>query len=219
VASSSLGGGTRMITVADGPATTDLSDLGCDQQRRAGQGGERTLTLSGANTYTGTTTWARALLQIQNSAALGTAAGGTTVASDATLQVSNGLLVAAEPLTINGMGVGGNRGPVLLRWVQHLGRADSPRLPTRPWPTRPRDGSSVGYRQPPGMSSPTTRGTSNQVATLLGIISGSGGLPDQRHGQVNVVGANTYSGTTMGRARRTRRSADGTLGDSTVVPS
>ena len=67
--------------------------------------GTGTLTLSGANTYSGLTTVSGGILLIQNSAALGTTAGGTTVSSGATLELQSNIAVAAEPLTLNGVGV------------------------------------------------------------------------------------------------------------------
>jgi autotransporter-associated beta strand protein len=67
--------------------------------------GTGTLTLTGANTYSGLTTISGGILLIQNSAALGTTAGGTTVSSGATLELQSGIFVGAEPLTLSGAGV------------------------------------------------------------------------------------------------------------------
>jgi autotransporter-associated beta strand protein len=67
--------------------------------------GTGTLTLTGANTYSGLTTVSGGILLIQNSAALGTTAGGTTVSSGATLELQSGIFVGAEPLTLSGAGV------------------------------------------------------------------------------------------------------------------
>ena len=67
-----------------------------------------TQTLAGANSYTGTTTVSVGVLNIQNNTALGTTAGGTTVASGAALEIQGGITVGAEALNITGTGVGGN---------------------------------------------------------------------------------------------------------------
>jgi autotransporter-associated beta strand protein len=69
--------------------------------------GAATLTLGGANTYTGLTTINAGTLVLGSANALGTTASGTTVAGGATLDLG-GQAVGAEPLTISGPGVGGN---------------------------------------------------------------------------------------------------------------
>lgn len=62
--------------------------------------GAGTLILSGAGVYTGPTNVNEGVLNVRHSDALGTAAGGTTVAAGATLQLQGGITVAAEPLTL-----------------------------------------------------------------------------------------------------------------------
>ncbi len=69
--------------------------------------GTGTLTLSGANTYTGTTTISAGTLVAANATALGTTAGGTTIAPNATLDI-NGVAIGAEAVNVQGTGVGGN---------------------------------------------------------------------------------------------------------------
>jgi autotransporter-associated beta strand protein len=68
--------------------------------------GSGTLTLTGANTYTGATTLSAGVINIRNATALGTTAGGITVASDAALELQGGITVGAEALTLRGTGVG-----------------------------------------------------------------------------------------------------------------
>jgi autotransporter-associated beta strand protein len=58
--------------------------------------GTGTLTLSGANSYTGTTTVSAGTLTVANNTALGTTAGGTTVASGGTLAINGGITSAEE---------------------------------------------------------------------------------------------------------------------------
>jgi fibronectin-binding autotransporter adhesin len=64
------------------------------------------LTLSNANTYSGTTTVSDGTLLATTSTSLGTTAGGTTVEDGATLEISSGATIA-ENITITGSGVGG----------------------------------------------------------------------------------------------------------------
>ncbi len=59
------------------------------------------LTLSGAGTHTGATTVSAGTLTIQDVAALGTNAAGTSVAAGASLELQGGISVASEALTLN----------------------------------------------------------------------------------------------------------------------
>ena len=68
------------------------------------KGGTGTLTLSGANSYTGATQVNAGTLIAANATALGGTATGTTVASGATLRVSNAA-IGNENVTISGNGV------------------------------------------------------------------------------------------------------------------
>jgi len=65
-----------------------------------------TLTLSGANTYSGAITVSGGKLRVGSVSALGSTAGGTIVANGATLDV-NGFNLGAEVITASGPGVGG----------------------------------------------------------------------------------------------------------------
>jgi len=67
--------------------------------------GTGTWTLSGANTYTGSTTISAGVIDAQSNTALGGVGGPTTVATGAALQVDGTGLTIAEPLTLNGTGV------------------------------------------------------------------------------------------------------------------
>lgn len=66
--------------------------------------GTGTLALSGGNSYTGTTAVNGGTLAISNNTALGTVAGGVTVATSATLQLSGGITVGEEALSLTGDG-------------------------------------------------------------------------------------------------------------------
>jgi filamentous hemagglutinin family protein len=81
--------------------------------------GAGTLTLSGANSYTGSTTVNAGTLAIANPTGLGGVAGGTTVASGAVLDLQ-GMAVGSEAIILNGgtltasTGISGLSGPLTL---------------------------------------------------------------------------------------------------------
>jgi len=66
----------------------------------------RVMRLNGDNLYAGETTVTRGILAIGHNNALGTAAGGTSVAAGATLRIHNNITVTGEQLTLTGSGAG-----------------------------------------------------------------------------------------------------------------
>jgi autotransporter-associated beta strand protein len=93
--------GTPTVNVGSNGSSTTYSGLlsGPSALTKRGTG---TLTLSGANTYTGITNVNAGILNIQHNDALGTTAGGTVVAAGAKLQLQNNITVTGEALTLNG---------------------------------------------------------------------------------------------------------------------
>jgi autotransporter-associated beta strand protein len=67
--------------------------------------GAGNLTLSGNNSYTGTTTASAGTIKLAHANALGTAAAGTTVASGAVVDLNGQNISNAEALTISGTGI------------------------------------------------------------------------------------------------------------------
>src|SRR3989449_10872235 len=102
VCSSDLGAaGAVVLTAGGNNSSTTFSGV---MQNGSGtvalaKTGTGTLTWSGVNTYSGTTTVSAGVLDVQNNSSLGTTAGATTVASRAALQLDGGRLVVAGPST------------------------------------------------------------------------------------------------------------------------
>ncbi|MFA6564785.1 MAG: autotransporter-associated beta strand repeat-containing protein, partial [Verrucomicrobiia bacterium] len=93
----------RQVTVNAGNLTVGgIIGGGAITLTKAGAG---TLTLSGANTYSGLTTVNAGILKVGNAAGLGDTAAGTIVASDAVLDL-NGQAIGAEAVNISGTGIG-----------------------------------------------------------------------------------------------------------------
>jgi fibronectin-binding autotransporter adhesin len=97
-----LNGGALSITQgADGTYSGVISGVGTTLTK-AGAG---ILTLSGGNSYTGVTAISAGALRAANVTALGTTAGGVTVASGAALELSGNIAIGAEDLTLNNAGI------------------------------------------------------------------------------------------------------------------
>jgi autotransporter-associated beta strand protein len=89
----------NIITTSSGTLTISGVISGACALTKNGGG---KLTLSGANTYSGATNVNAGVLNIQNNAALGNTANGTSVSSGAKLQIQNNITVTGEALTLNG---------------------------------------------------------------------------------------------------------------------
>jgi fibronectin-binding autotransporter adhesin len=156
--------------------------------------GSGTLILSGSNTYKGAMTVSAGILNIQDGAALGSTANGTTVSSGATLQLQGGITVGAEALTISGTGATGQNGALVnvsgtnnYGGVVTLGAAS----------TISSDSGTLNLTN-------TITGSGNNL-TLTGsgdgtisssIGTGAGTLTKTGSGTWTLSGANTYTGAT-----------------------
>ena len=154
---------TSTLTVSGG--TTTFAGLIKDKINLVLEGGA--LTLSGTNTYTGSTTVNAGTLIITNANGLGaTGTGaGTTIASGATLDLQN-VVIGAEAITINSGILATSTGTSSLSGAISLGASDSI--------------FSVAGTQ----------------LTLSGIVSGSHGYTKDGSGILILSRANTYTGAT-----------------------
>ena len=66
--------------------------------------GDKTLIVTGTNTFSGAVTVSAGELNVRSAGALGTTAAGTTVSSGGTLALQGGITISAEPLILNGSG-------------------------------------------------------------------------------------------------------------------
>jgi autotransporter-associated beta strand protein len=98
--------------VSDGLSANSTSSTKANAVFIGGDAGSQ-VNLAQANTYTGPTTInANATGEAQNASALGTTENGTVVSNNAALKLysGSGISFAAEPLTLNGLGVSGVNG-------------------------------------------------------------------------------------------------------------
>jgi|GEM_PF-4987506 len=179
------GSGTFSGVITDGAASLGLAKEGAGTQ-----------TLSGANSYTGTTTVSAGTLTARNSDSLGAVGAGTDVSTGATLALANFVTLKAEPLSVIGIGVGGAgalrsatsqvnelTGPITLTGAATFGSAPGGRLLL-----------SAGATVNNGGFTLTTAGAG--IIDFNDIISNTGGLTVSPTSFVRLFAANTYTGTT-----------------------
>src|ERR1035437_9782971 len=97
--------GTPTLTTGSDNVSTTFSGVIGTGAITLTKNGTGILTLSGSNTYTGLTTIAAGTLQLNNTNALGTIAGGTSVTSGAVLDLNGINYSNAEVLTLAGTGI------------------------------------------------------------------------------------------------------------------
>ncbi|HEY7061382.1 MAG TPA: autotransporter-associated beta strand repeat-containing protein [Chloroflexota bacterium] len=171
--SGNVGIGNAVLSVGGDNTSTTFSGVisgGGSQFAKAGTG---TLTLSGTNAFTGTTAVQGGTLLVTNASALGGSASGqgTTVSSGATLAVSGGITVA-EPLTLNGNGVGGHGALITA------------------------DVSEPAWTGPITLATDSSVNSGSAFTVISGPIGGAGGLTKVGGGLLLVQGSNTYAGAT-----------------------
>jgi fibronectin-binding autotransporter adhesin len=159
--------------------------------------GTGTWTISGANTYTGETEVTAGILNIRNSAGLGTTAGGTTIYYDSTLQLQGNITIGNEALFIEGEGTGAQTGAL----VNVSGTNNYGGLITLA------EGITARISSDSGTLNLTNTGTITGTdallnltgsgnGTLSGVLASVSGVNKSGTGTWTLFGANTYTGST-----------------------
>lgn len=145
--------------------------------------GSNTMTFSGANTYTGTTTVRAGTLAVSHAGGLGSTDGETVVNTGAALALSGGITITGETLTLNGTGV--SSGGALRNTSGNNTWAGTVILGAG---ADPSSGSAARIRSDSGR------------LTISGVIqdgtTGNVGIRNTGSGTVAFSGENTYTGTT-----------------------
>ncbi len=181
-------GGAGLITI-NKPITIGSGTLTKD--------GAGTVTLTGADTFTGATTIGAGVLNIQNGSALGTTAAGTSVTSGAALQVQSGIIVTDEALTLNGTGVGATgalrsiSGNNSYNGTITLGSAVRINSDLGTLTLNPGTGDAIT-----GTNQNLTLGGVGNISVAQGITIGSGTLTKDGAGTATLSGVDTYGGLT-----------------------
>lgn len=189
---------TRTFTIEDdGTTAIDVTFSG-QISGAAGiiKAGAGTMSLSGGNTFSGSTTVNTGILNIQNVAGLGTTAGGTTVASGAELQLQGSITIGAEPLSLAGSGTLGSSGGALynISGTNTFGGAITLTEGTR---INSFAGTlTLGGTVDLGGFTLILQGASTNANLISGIISSTGSGAIQKVGAGNwaLSGVNTFTG-------------------------
>ncbi len=190
----------KTFVINDGAAAEDMVISGgigeyvVGTNRGFTKTGAGTLTLSGANTYAGTTTVSAGALRIASATALGGTANGTSVASGAALEILGDTTTAAEPVTLNGGGGGGGgalrslsgtntfAGPITLGSATRI-NSDGGTL-------------TLNSATPIDESYALTFGGAGDIAVSTPLQTGTAGLTKDGAGTLTFAAANTYTGAT-----------------------
>ncbi len=151
--------------------------------------GTGTLTLSGASTFSGATNISAGVVLVQNAAALGTTAAGTTVASGAALQLASGVSVGAETLSLNGSGVSGSgalRALASSTWGGAISLAANATITA--------DAGMLALGGAVALGSNTLTFSGAGSTDVAGAIGGSGGIAKSGAGVLILSGTNTFTG-------------------------
>jgi autotransporter-associated beta strand protein len=155
-----------------------------------------TVTLSGANTYTGVTSVSAGVLNIQNATAVGTTAAGTSVTSGAALEIQGGIAVGAEALTLNGTGISSGgalrniSGNNSYAGLITLGSATRINSDSGTLTLDVASGNAITGTQN------LTFGGAGNVTVNDPIATSTGTLTKDGAGTLTLAGANTYTGAT-----------------------
>jgi autotransporter-associated beta strand protein len=186
-----LGTATRTITVSNN-TTFSGNVTNTAGFTKAGAG---TLILSGNSTYSGITTVSNGILRASHANALGATGNGTTVSSGAALELSGGISIGAEALSLTGNGISstgalrnitGNNaygGVISLAGATTIG-SDAGNLTLS-------SGSSIT-----GTNTNLSIVGSGNITINDAIATGTGTLTKNGTGTLTLGGSNSYTGAT-----------------------
>lgn len=181
--------------------------------------GTNTLTLSGASSYTGSTSINAGTLVVSANGALGGTGGATTVSSGATLGFSGVTYSTTESVTINGLGDGGIGAISNMTGGGSSSFAGAITLGSDSTISSNASGVTFGLSGNINNQGHLLTFDGEGATVVTGTISGDGGLTKNGTGNLTLQHINTYTGATTVNAGTLGLNIDGgaTLGTSSSI--
>jgi len=215
--------GSLTLTVGGNDTSTTFAGVIADGGVLGGTGagltkaGTGTLTLSGANTYTGLTTISAGTLQIGDGGATGTLGSGNVVNNAALAFNRTGTLTVANAISGTGTVTQSGTGTTVLTATNTYSGTTTISAGT----LQVGDGGTTGTLGTGGVTNDGTLAFNRTDGVTLGnLVSGTGRLTQAGSGVLTVTAANTYSGGTTiaaGTLQLGDGGMTGTLGSGAVV--
>jgi len=178
--------------------------------------GSGTIVLAGANTFSGATKINSGILNVRHNTGLGTTAGGVTVASGASLELQNGIIIGAEALSLNGTGI--SDGGTLRNISGNNAYGGAVTLGTGGARINSDGGTltlSGGIVTASGKD--LTIGGAGNVTLSTAAISGAGNLIKDGAGTLTLSFASTYTGATTINGGTLALGANNVLANTTAM--
>ena len=209
LASSSIANNASLVVDRTGTLTLSGNLSGSGTLTKNGSG---TLILGGSNSYTGATAINAGAIRASTSDTLGSTAAGTTVVSGAALELSGGITIGAEALSLAGSGISSTgalrningtnayEGAITMNAATTIG-SDADTLTVSGGLT----GSNTNL---------TFAGSGNIAITTSGFSIGTGTLTKTGAGTLTLSANNTYTGGTSLSGGTIQIGSSGALGAS-----
>jgi autotransporter-associated beta strand protein len=221
-------GAAGTLTVTKPSGNTDLFTGTIQGGIGLTKSGAGQFSISGSNSYTGTTTVSGGVVNLASGSGFGSTAGGTIVADGAAIRIQgtnaggSGITVGNEALNIRGLGVSGGGGALRSAsgtntWQGKVTLDDNARIGAATNNLLTLDVASGNAIEAANFNLSTEGAGHIRVNDAISL--GTGGLTKAGSGSLILAASNSYSGSTDIQAGRLTLSGNGRLGSGAVTIS
>jgi autotransporter-associated beta strand protein len=205
------------INTFTGTTLTVNVKLNLDGSGDFSKAGAGTLVAGGANGYTGVTYVQQGVLRLANNTGAGSTTNGTIVQGRAALELSNGIAVGAEALTIDGAGI--SNGGALRNYSGSNSYAGAITIGASGARINADTGTTLSLTG--GIATTLTQdvtfGGLGNTTVSTAAITGSGAVIKDGAGTLTLSASNTYSGATTVSQGTLALGASGSIANSPVI--